>query len=205
MRTRRLGDAGPELTTVGFGAWAIGGPWRFGWGDGRRRRVARCHPARGGARRQLDRHGRGLRARPLGGGCGACALSLPVGDDVFVFTKCGRAGRAGPREDRERPSPGVDPRGVRAEPAPARGRAHRPLPVSLARLDDGHARSRIRGERWPSSSKRARCGGSASQLRQSSLDRCDAIRHVDSVQPPLSLLARGARHVLPWAASTEQA
>ena len=25
------------------------------------------------------------------------------------------------------------------------------------------------------------------------LDRCEAIRHVDSVQPPLSLLARGAR------------
>ena len=26
-------SAGPELSTVGFGAWAIGGPWRFGWGD----------------------------------------------------------------------------------------------------------------------------------------------------------------------------
>ena len=34
------------------------------------------------------------------------------------------------------------------------------------------------------------------------LDRCEAIRHVDSVQPPLSLLARGARAtVLPWAAA----
>ena len=32
MRTRVLGDAGPELTTVGFGAWAIGGPGKFGWG-----------------------------------------------------------------------------------------------------------------------------------------------------------------------------
>jgi aryl-alcohol dehydrogenase-like predicted oxidoreductase len=33
------------------------------------------------------------------------------------------------------------------------------------------------------------------------LARCEAIRHVDSVQPPLSLLARGARtSVLPWAA-----
>ena len=33
------------------------------------------------------------------------------------------------------------------------------------------------------------------------LERCEAIRHVDSVQPPLSLLARGARTtVLPWAA-----
>ena len=33
MSLRRLGHFGPELTTVGFGAWAIGGPWRFGWGD----------------------------------------------------------------------------------------------------------------------------------------------------------------------------
>jgi aryl-alcohol dehydrogenase-like predicted oxidoreductase len=33
------------------------------------------------------------------------------------------------------------------------------------------------------------------------LERCEAIRHVDSVQPPLSLLSRGARStVLPWAA-----
>src|SRR4029079_4095568 len=32
VRTRRLGTDGPEVTTVGFGAWAIGGPWKFGWG-----------------------------------------------------------------------------------------------------------------------------------------------------------------------------
>src|SRR6185312_8646604 len=33
------------------------------------------------------------------------------------------------------------------------------------------------------------------------LERCEAIRHVDSVQPPLSILSRGARRtVLPWAA-----
>jgi aryl-alcohol dehydrogenase-like predicted oxidoreductase len=33
------------------------------------------------------------------------------------------------------------------------------------------------------------------------LARCEAVRHVDSVQPPLSLLARGARTtVFPWAA-----
>jgi aryl-alcohol dehydrogenase-like predicted oxidoreductase len=32
METRLLGNDGPALTTVGFGAWAIGGPWVFGWG-----------------------------------------------------------------------------------------------------------------------------------------------------------------------------
>ena len=32
MRTRRLGRTDLELTTIGMGTWAIGGPWEFGWG-----------------------------------------------------------------------------------------------------------------------------------------------------------------------------
>lgn len=32
MRLRRLGNTGLELTTVGLGTWAMGGPWKFGWG-----------------------------------------------------------------------------------------------------------------------------------------------------------------------------
>ena len=32
MRYRRLGATGLELSVVGFGAWAIGGPWAWGWG-----------------------------------------------------------------------------------------------------------------------------------------------------------------------------
>lgn len=34
METRRLGNSSLELTTIGFGSWAIGGgDWQFGWGD----------------------------------------------------------------------------------------------------------------------------------------------------------------------------
>lgn len=32
MLTRQLGKNGPQLTVIGFGAWAIGGPWQWGWG-----------------------------------------------------------------------------------------------------------------------------------------------------------------------------
>jgi len=32
MRTRRLGQTELELTVIGLGTWAIGGPWEFGWG-----------------------------------------------------------------------------------------------------------------------------------------------------------------------------
>src|SRR5436309_10625885 len=29
---RRLGKSGPEISSIGFGAWAAGGPWKVGWG-----------------------------------------------------------------------------------------------------------------------------------------------------------------------------
>lgn len=32
MKTRQLGDTDLNLTTIGLGTWAIGGPWQFGWG-----------------------------------------------------------------------------------------------------------------------------------------------------------------------------
>jgi aryl-alcohol dehydrogenase-like predicted oxidoreductase len=32
MRTRQLGNTDLELTVVGLGTWAMGGPWQYGWG-----------------------------------------------------------------------------------------------------------------------------------------------------------------------------
>ena len=32
MQKRQLGDTKLNLTTVGLGTWAMGGPWQFGWG-----------------------------------------------------------------------------------------------------------------------------------------------------------------------------
>jgi len=32
VQKRQLGDTKLNLTTVGLGTWAIGGPWQFGWG-----------------------------------------------------------------------------------------------------------------------------------------------------------------------------
>lgn len=32
MQTRKLGYTDLEITTVGLGAWAMGGPWLYGWG-----------------------------------------------------------------------------------------------------------------------------------------------------------------------------
>ncbi len=34
MQTRRLGTTDLDITVIGLGAWAIGGPdYAFGWGD----------------------------------------------------------------------------------------------------------------------------------------------------------------------------
>src|SRR2546430_12918484 len=33
MQTRRLGNSDLDITRIGFGAWAVGGPdWAFAWG-----------------------------------------------------------------------------------------------------------------------------------------------------------------------------
>jgi aryl-alcohol dehydrogenase-like predicted oxidoreductase len=32
VQTRQLGKDGPQLSVIGLGAWAIGGPWAYGWG-----------------------------------------------------------------------------------------------------------------------------------------------------------------------------
>jgi aryl-alcohol dehydrogenase-like predicted oxidoreductase len=32
MKTRTLGNSDLHLTPIGFGSWAIGGNWKFGWG-----------------------------------------------------------------------------------------------------------------------------------------------------------------------------
>ena len=54
--TRRLGANGPEITTIGFGAWAIGGgDWAFGWGSqDDRDSVAAIHRALEGGVNWID-------------------------------------------------------------------------------------------------------------------------------------------------------
>jgi len=31
LSTKRLGNSDLDITAVGFGSWAVGGPWQFGW------------------------------------------------------------------------------------------------------------------------------------------------------------------------------
>src|SRR5512142_1666770 len=89
MQKRKLGYTDLELTTVGFGAWAIGGPWDFGWGpQDDADSIATIHRALDLGINWIDTaaayglgHSEEVVGRALKGRC----------DRVIVATKCGLA------------------------------------------------------------------------------------------------------------------
>ena len=201
MRTRLLGDSGPELSTVGFGSWAVGGPWRFGWGavDDDESIAAIRHAVELGVN-WVDTaavYGLGHSEEVVGR-----ALSpYRIGDEVFVFTKCGRRW-----EGRAEGEIGNDlrPESIREECESSLRR----LGVERIDLYQVHWPDRTTGtpieDSWATLAALVEEGKvrwiGVSNFDVELLARCDAVRHVDSVQPTLSMLARGVRGtVLPWA------
>ena len=96
---RRLGARGPNLSRVGFGAWAIGGPWRYGWGEvDDDRSVASIRHAIESGVNWIDT----APAYGLGHSEEVVAEAIKPwtpGEDVYVFTKCGQ--RFADGEDRD--------------------------------------------------------------------------------------------------------
>lgn len=88
MKTKRLGNSDLQLTPVGFGAWAIGGDWAFGWGaQDDSKSIAAIHRALELGVNWIDTaaiyglgHSEEVVARALGEWKGA---------RPYVFTKCG--------------------------------------------------------------------------------------------------------------------
>jgi aryl-alcohol dehydrogenase-like predicted oxidoreductase len=199
LRLRPLGRDGALVSALGLGTWAIGGPWVRGWGsqddvDS----VGTIHRAVAAGINWIDTapvYGRGHSEEVVG----RALAGLPAGERPLVFTKCGRI----ERED------GVhsigDPDSLRRECETSRRR------LGTDRLDllqlhwppqDGTlietaweclAQLREEGE--------ARAIG-LSNVTLDQLQRLEAIAHVDTLQPPLSLVNRGAvADVLPWCAA----
>ena len=122
LNRRRLGTTDLDISTVGFGAWAIGGGgWAYGWGpqdDAGSVAAIRHAVARGvnwidtaaiyGFGHSEEVVGRALR-------------EIPPSERPFVFTKCGMI------PDLERPY--EEPvRDLRPASNPARGRGFAPAP-----------------------------------------------------------------------------
>ena len=202
IRTRPLGRSGPPITRVGFGSWAIGGAgWPNAWGpqDDDVAVAAMRHAVERGVN-WIDTaaiYGHGHSEELVG----RLLRELPRGERPLVFTKCGlRWDPANPMKPAWRD---LTPRSIREECEASLCRLgvetidvfqfHRPdtdtgTPVEeswgeMARLiDEGKVR-------W----------GGVSNFAIDLLERCERVRHVDSFQPPLSLIRRdAAAELIPW-------
>jgi aryl-alcohol dehydrogenase-like predicted oxidoreductase len=197
--TRRLGSEGPAITMVGFGTWAIGGPYEFGWGpvDDAQSVEAIRHAVEAGVN-WVDTapvYGKGHSEEIVG----RALEPYRVGEEVFVFTKCGRNyyGSSG------KISSDLRPQTIRHECERSLARLkvdridmlqfHWPDPETGTPIEESWA---VLGTLIDEG--KVRWGG-VSNFDVPLLERCEAVRHIDSVQPPLNLINRAARHdVIPW-------
>ena len=207
LPTRPLGTSGLDITTVGFGAWAAAAAAGPSAGA-RRTTTSRSTPC---AARSRSASTGSTPRRSTGSATprrwwAACCATCPRPSGRYVFTKCGLVWNE--RDRMAAPVQTLAPdsirRGVRGLAPPPRRRAHRSLPVPLAR----RRRHADRGS-WAAMARlvdegKVRAAG-VSNFDVALLERCEAIRHVDSLQPPFSLirreaarrrdpLVRGARH-----------
>jgi aryl-alcohol dehydrogenase-like predicted oxidoreductase len=201
MQFRKLGRDGPEISVVGVGTWAIGGPGRFGWGpQDDDESIAALHRAFDSGVTWVDTaavYGLGHSEEIVG------QVVREHGGDVLVFTKCGRPwyGREG-----NEPTNDLRPETIRFE-----------LEQSLKRLGTDHVD--LYQFHWPDNQTgtavedswatmaelvaegKVRWAG-VSNFDVELLERCQRIRHVDSLQPPYSLInRRAARDLIPWCAA----
>jgi aryl-alcohol dehydrogenase-like predicted oxidoreductase len=201
ISTAGLGRSGAAFTRLGLGTWAIGGPWRFGWGPvDDAESIAAIRRAVDEGINWIDTaavYGLGHSEEIVGR-----ALKGHATDhEVFVCTKCGRKTRpdGAPYGD-------LRPQSIRDECEASMRRLgveridlyqiHWPNPDGDTPLEESwSAMAELVDEgkvRW--------IGVSNFDVDQ--LERCEAIRHVDSVQPQLSMVQRQAlRDVIPWAAA----
>jgi aryl-alcohol dehydrogenase-like predicted oxidoreductase len=204
--TRDLGTSGLKITTVGFGSWAIGGAgWAFGWGpqDDVESERAIVHAVASGVN-WIDTaaiYGLGHSEEVVG----RAVSQIPAGERPLVFTKCGliwdEANRITPARRVLRPA------SIRLECEASLRRLgveqidlyqiHRPDEIGTSVEDSWGEMARLADE------GKVRAIG-VSNYDVGLLDACESIRHVDSLQPPFSMIHRGtASDLLPWAAAHE--
>jgi len=201
INKRPLGSSGLEITTVGFGAWAIGGGgWSFGWGpqDDKASESTMRHAIELGVN-WIDTaavYGLGHSEQVVG----HFLQSVPASERPFIFTKCGLIWDE--RNPMQEPRRILKPESIRAE-----------CEASLRRL--GVERIDLYQFHWPDETGtpvegswaemlrlieegKVRLGG-VSNFDAELLARCEAIHHVDSLQPPFSLIHRDAvAREIPW-------
>lgn len=206
LPTRRLGRTDMQITRVGFGAWALGGAdWAVGWGaqDDRDSIAAIRHAIARGVN-WIDTaavYGLGHSEEVVR----QALAAIPLSERPYVFTKCGLVWDEKNRK--------ALPRQVGA-PASIR----RELEASLKRL--GVERIDLYQMHWPAEdgTKLADYWGTLLELKREGkvravglsnhnvvqIEEAERLGHVDTLQPPFSLIRRGvAAAELPWCAKNE--
>lgn len=202
LRKRRLGKTDLSITRIGLGAWAIGGGgWAYGWGpQDDEASVATIRSAVARGINWIDTaaiyglgHSEEVVARAL--------REIPSSERPLVFTKCGL--HHDPQNPGKDPTRNLEPASIRRE-----------LEQSLRRLGVEHID--LYQFHWPDASGtpiedswgelgrlldegKVRAMG-VSNFTVELLERAEAVRHVDCIQPPFSLIRReAAADVIPWA------
>jgi aryl-alcohol dehydrogenase-like predicted oxidoreductase len=200
LPTRPLGSSGLNITTVGFGSWAVGGGgWSYGWGpQDDAESIATMRRAIDLGINWIDTaavYGLGHSEQVVG----RFLRDLPASKRPFVFTKCGLIW-----DDK---NPMVEPRRV-LKPESIRRECEASLSrlgidrIDLYQFHWSDPETPVE-ESWSEMDKLAKEGKvhavGVSNFNVDLLERCEAIRHVDSLQPPFSLINRkAAEKEIPW-------
>jgi aryl-alcohol dehydrogenase-like predicted oxidoreductase len=202
LEKRRLGTTDLELSTLGFGSWAIGGAdWAYGWGpQDDESSIATILRAVSRGVNWIDTaaiYGLGHSETVVG----RALQRLPASERPYVFTKCGmEVDAATPRAE---PRRNLQPAAIRKECEASLRR----LGVDCIDLYQFHwpdALGTPVEDSWGAMAElvtegKVRAIG-VSNFSPELLERAAKVRKVDSVQPPFSLLARAsADAIIPWA------
>lgn len=199
MRTKRLGKNGPELSIIGFGAWAIGGPWEYGWGP------VDDESSKKAIRKALDL---GINwidtAAVYGLGHSEEVVSEAIKGkrhDVFIATKCGLVW-----DDRKRVTRSIKPDSIRRE---IEASLHR-LNTDYIDLYQIHWYDEVTPveDAWGMMSKLQEEGKTryigVSNFGVDLLKKCQSIAPVQSLQPPYNLIKREIeKEILPYCFQNE--
>ena len=187
MRTQRLGSKGPELSVIGFGAWEAGQGSEWGAAEPEDRVVAAIAAVFDTGINWIDT------AEVYGDGVSETLVAKAIAgrrDEVLVATKV---------------APGPDGSGFRAEQVVAACEG------SLRRLGTDHID--LYQLHWPDEeipveepweamaglvdAGKVRWIG-VSNFDRGLIERCEAIRHVDSLQQEFSMVQRSDAELLRW-------
>jgi aryl-alcohol dehydrogenase-like predicted oxidoreductase len=200
LRRKRLGRTGLDLSVLGFGTWALGGPdWPYGWGpqdEGESLAAIRRAVALG--INWIDTapvYGLGYAEELVG----RALAAMPLSDRPLVFTKCGLVWKQ--KSVRQR----LGAKSIRRE-AEASLRRLGVEAIDLYQIHWPNASSIV--EAWRTlvelrtEGKVRHIGVSNFDVRE--LERLRPIAPVESLQPPYSLARRGIEEdILPYCLERE--